>query len=544
VIALTATADKVTRRDILAQMGIPEENVFISSFDRPNLSLTVLPGRNRTKIIADFINKRPQQPGIIYCLARNTTESVADSLRKMGIKAKHYHAKMDYEYRKQVQEEFIKDEIQVIVATIAFGMGIDKPNVRWIIHYNLPNNVESFYQEIGRAGRDGLKSDTLLFYSFADVISRQRMLEDSELSPEMRELQEAKLDRMKQYAEAEICRRRILLSYFNETVTQDCGNCDVCRNPPKRFDGTVIAQKALSGIARTGEQVAMGMLIDILRGSLNKSIVGKGYEKLKTFGVGKDIRGEEWADYLIQMLNSGVIDIAHDEKHSFKLNETSWQVLKQNRAVHLVNFVPYEARKARQAEEFVPEKSKKQVLSEKMFDALRQLRKQVADQQDVPAFVVFSDTTLKDMAEKMPATIAQMSRVSGVGDAKLKQYGQIFVNEIVKFIRENTETGKTRVVKGFTYIETLEMFREGLSVVEIAHHKGVTPQTIVGHLVKLAEEGETFEWQRAIPTADYKAIRQAAQKLGINKGDALKPLFEALNERFDYNILRLAMWVE
>jgi len=298
LIALTATADRVIRRDILSQLRIPETKTFVASFDRPNLSLAVRPGLKRMRQITDFLKLHRNQPGIIYCLSRKSTESVANNLSKLGYKAKHYHAGMDNVSRSRTQNEFIRDEIQIICATIAFGMGIDKSNVRWVIHYNMPKNIESFYQEIGRCGRDGLPADTILFYSYSDVIMQAEML--NEATPERRELLDAKLKRMKQYAEAESCRRRILLSYFNETNTKDCGNCDVCKNPPKKFDGTIIAQKALSAIARTGEQINSTLLIDILRGSHNRQVMEKGYDKIKTWGAGRDLRGEEWSDYIFR----------------------------------------------------------------------------------------------------------------------------------------------------------------------------------------------------------------------------------------------------
>jgi ATP-dependent DNA helicase RecQ len=278
--------------------------------------------------IQDFLKTVPNQAGIVYCLSRKGTEAVAANLLAAGFKADFYHAGVPAEKRSRVQERFIKDDIQIIVATVAFGMGIDKSNIRWIIHYNLPSNVESFYQEIGRAGRDGTAAQTILFYSYGDIITRTRMIQDSNSPTEQKELMEAKLERMRQYAEANICRRRILLSYFNEEMDEDCGNCDVCKNPRSRFDGTVLAQKALSGIARTNQQVAMGMLIDVLRGSRNQNLLRLGYEELPTFGVGKDLTYEEWADYLSQMLNSGIMDIAYDEGHAYRLNAASWQVLK------------------------------------------------------------------------------------------------------------------------------------------------------------------------------------------------------------------------
>ena len=435
VIALTATADRVTRKDILTQLGIPEAKTFISSFDRPNLSLSVLPGRNRIKIIQNFVSERPRQPGIIYCLSRKNTETVAEALQKAGIKAKYYHAGMPAADRSKVQDAFIRDDLQVIVATVAFGMGIDKSNVRWVIHYSMPSNVESFYQEIGRAGRDGVKAETLLFYTYQDVMMRKDMIANSELPAEMKEVQNAKLDRMKQYAEAEICRRRILLSYFNEEVTRDCGNCDVCKNPPMRFDATLLAQKALSVMARTNEKVAMTMVIDILRGSNNKRIIDNRYHEIKTFGAGKELKADEWADYLQQMLNSGVMDIAYDEGHAYRLNNASWAILKEGRKVQLVRYKPFEERQA-EREAVVPrEKTKKEGIKDALFEKLRELRKRLADDKNIPPFVIFSDATLSDMSQQKPLTQDAMLNVSGVGQQKYQQYGEVFIHEIKVFLK-------------------------------------------------------------------------------------------------------------
>lgn len=541
MVALTATADRVTRKDILKQLGIPEAKTFIASFDRPNLGLSVLPGRNRLKVIQQFIAKRSNESGIIYCLSRKNTEEVAEGLRKLGIKAMHYHAGIDAQTRSEVQDAFIKDEIQVMVATIAFGMGIDKSNVRFVIHYSLPSNVESFYQEIGRAGRDGLPSDTLLFYSFADIITRKEMIQNSELPDDMKEVQLAKLDRMKQYAESEICRRRVLLSYFNEDAQNDCGNCDVCRNPPVKFDATILAQKALSGIARTNEKVAMGLLIDILRGAQNRNVFEHNFQTLKTFGVGKELKYEEWADYITQMLNSGIIDIAYDERHSLKLNAVSWQVLKGEKKVPLVRFEPYEVKKARQEEEMPREKSKKEVIKDALFDRLRVLRKKLADEQNLPPFVIFSDATLSDMAQKRPINKIQILAVSGVGEQKFRQFGEKFINEILDFVRENSEGGKTRIAKGFTYTETLDLYQKGLSVEDIAMRRNLSTVTVISHLVKLHEEGNDINLRDLIPSYEYNQIIAAAMRLNMQKGDALKPLFEDLEGLYDYGKLRIAI---
>jgi ATP-dependent DNA helicase RecQ len=537
LLALTATADRVTRKDIMAQLGVPEAKVYISSFDRPNLSLSVLPGRNRLKIMFDFINKRPNQPGIIYCLSRRNTEDVAASLKKAGIDALHFHAGMDTASRSKVQDKFIKDDVQVIVATIAFGMGIDKSNVRWIIHYSLPSNVESFYQEIGRAGRDGIKADTLLFYTYADMIVRQDMITNSELPEAMKEVNRAKLDRMKQYSEAEICRRRILLSYFNEEVTKDCGNCDVCQNPPVRIDATILAQKALSGISRTNEKVAMGMLIDILRGSNNRKIIENNYHNLKTFGVGKDLKYEEWADYLQQMLNSGVMDIAYDEGHSYKLNNRSNAILHENVKVQLVRYEAYDVKNARKVEEEkVSSKPKRELIKDALFEKLRQLRKELADERDIPAFVVFSDATLSDMAQKKPINKAQMLAVSGVGELKFNQYGESFIEAVIAFSRENG----TRAT-GLTYVETFDLFKKGLSPAEIALARGLSEASIIAHLAKLYEDGENIDLKKLISQEAVNEIVKAAKALGIKKGEALKPLFEGMEEKYNYGLLRLAL---
>lgn len=540
VIALTATADRVTRRDILKQLGIENARTFVSSFDRPNLSLNVLPGRKRLQQIQNFISRHESQPGIIYCLSRKGTETVAASLQKAGIRVAYYHAGLEAGRRSRVQEQFLKDDIQVIVATIAFGMGIDKSNVRWVIHYNLPSNVESFYQEIGRAGRDGSLSDTVLFYSYMDIITRQEMISNSDQSAEQKELLRAKLERMKQYAEADICRRRILLSYFNEAVEKDCGNCDVCRNPRTRFDATVIAQKALSGIARTEQKVAMGMLIDILRGSRNRNILQLGYDRLPTFGVGHDLRGEEWAEYISQLLNSGVMDIAYDEAHTFKLNAASRQVLKGERKVELVKFIPLAERKAKEEESQPKEKPKQEIIRDALFERLRTLRKQIADSMGVPPYVVFSDATLSEMSQKKPISEAQMKAVSGIGTEKFRRFGETFIKEIVDFARENTKPG-TRVVQGLTYVETLDLYKAGYSINVIAEKRDLNPVTILSHLVKLKEDGHPIDLKSLIDPKDYQKITAAANEMSIRKTDSLKPLFELLNEEFDYGKIKLAL---
>jgi ATP-dependent DNA helicase RecQ len=540
IVALTATADKVTRRDICSQLSIPDENTFVSSFDRPNLSLEVQPGRGRMQQIQAFLQTKANQAGIIYCLSRKTTEAVAENLIKLGFDAECYHAGLSTERRSRVQEKFINDDLPIIVATVAFGMGIDKSNVRWVIHYNMPSNVESFYQEIGRAGRDGSPAQTLLFYSFADVITRRSMIYDAELSSEQKELMEAKLTRMQQYAEANICRRRILISYFNEDIDRDCGNCDVCKNPRKSIEATVLAQKALSAIARTHQKVAMTTLVDILRGSRNQQVIKNGYDQLPTFGVGKDLKQEVWFDYLLQLLNYGAMDIAYDEGHTFKLNAVSRQILKGERKVEISAYVSPAERKAAELEGAAKGLSKRSVVKSELFEKLRVLRKQVADALHIAAYIVFSDATLSDMAEKCPLNKSMFLTVSGVGQEKYNRFGEVFIKEIKKHV-EAHQGSKVQLAKGLTHVISYEMLAEGLSVEEIAQTRQLSPSTVVGHLVKMRNEGKEINLKALIDDWSYQAIIEGLQQLGMKKTDPIKPLFDFLGEQIAYEKIRLAL---
>ena len=439
IIALTATADKITREDIIRQLHLNHPRTFISSFDRPNLSLTVKRGyqqKEKSKTILDFIARHPGESGIIYCMSRSKTESVAQMLQKQGIRTAVYHAGLSPSLRDEAQDDFINDRVQVVCATIAFGMGIDKSNVRWVIHYNLPKSIESFYQEIGRAGRDGLPSDTLLFYSLADLILLTKFATESG----QQNINLEKLQRMQQYAESDICRRRILLSYFGEISDHDCGNCDVCKNPPERFDGTVIVQKALSAIVRTDQQIGTGVLVDILRGNMSPEVVGKGYQQLKTFAAGRDVPARDWHDYLLQMLQLGYFEIAYNENNHLKITSAGSDVLFGRATARLVVIrreETNETKRGRKRKATVPAQELPLGLpnteNEALFEALRKLRKRLADEEALPAYIVLSDKVLHLLSTSRPTNLEEFGNISGIGEHKKKKYGKEFINLIRRY---------------------------------------------------------------------------------------------------------------
>ncbi|MFD2516099.1 DNA helicase RecQ [Pontibacter locisalis] len=532
VIALTATADKLTQKDIQEQLYLKNPSVFTASFDRPNINLMVKPGKDRFNKITEFLERRHKQPGIIYCLSRKATESLANKLKSSGYSATYYHAGMSANQRAKSQDDFLKDNVQIVCATIAFGMGIDKSNVRWVIHYNLPKNIEGYYQEIGRAGRDGAKSDALLFYSFADVMNMRNMLQENQSREEQTELQLVKLERMQQFAEAAACRRRILLQYFGETMRKDCGNCDICRNPPTRFDGTLLAQKALSAIARTNERVNLSLLVDVLRGARTSQVMQAGYDRVKTYGAGRDVSTLDWNRYLHQLLNEGFVEMAYDQGYTLKLTEHSRQVLFEGRKVQLVKF-----EETKQEEPTVKARPKKELIKDALFETLRTLRKSLADENGVPPYVIFTDTTLQEMAAERPTNKISMLAISGVGSQKYDRYGDIFISKIIDFINE--EQAKGNKMKGATHLATLELLQSGMSIEEIAKVRSLNPVTIFSHLAILYEQGYKVNLSPYITKQEYAAISKAIIKLGSDA--KLKELFEYLDEKFEYYKIRLSV---
>ena len=440
VIALTATADKVTRTDIIEQLRLNNPQVFISSFDRPNLSLTVRRGLNKKekiKSIVHFIRQHRDQCGIIYCMKRSDTEMLVEELSLFQIKATAYHAGLSPQKREQAQNDFIHDRVDVVCATVAFGMGIDKSNIRWVIHFNMPGSIENYYQEIGRAGRDGAKSDTLLFYSMSDLIVLRQFAEESGQV----EVNLEKLNRMQRYCETDVCRRRILLSYFGEEVEKDCGNCDVCKNPPLRFDGSILVQKALSAVVRTNQQIGVEMLIHILRGAARTELTEKGFHHIKTYGAGRDLSYMEWKEYIYQMIQLGFLEIDYAHVNRLKVTALGTKVLYGKATAQLAKYIPPEPEKKKaktgsekkgfKAQPIRPIESES--VDEILWDALKQLRKQLADRESRPAYHIFTDDSLEDMVAQKPITLGDFNLIRGVGQIKLEKYGRVFVS-LIRFV--------------------------------------------------------------------------------------------------------------
>lgn len=528
VLALTATADKATRVDITKQLKLKSPKTFVASFDRANLSLEVRPALDRVKQIIDFVENKPNESGIIYCLSRKTTEELAEKLSKNGISAKAYHAGLDNTTRAKTQDQFINDDCQVVCATIAFGMGIDKSNVRWVIHYNLPKNIEGYYQEIGRAGRDGLPAETVLFESYADVIQLQKFASEGLNS----DVQLAKLDRMKQYADAVSCRRKILLSYFGELVTENCGNCDICKNPPTFFDGTILAQKALSAITRLQESEPLAVIVDFLRGSKNAYIYEKNYQTLKTYGIGADISWYDWNQYLIQLINLGYCEIAFHQHNKILLTSFAKKVLFEGEKVKLTTVV----KKVIDKNEIKQEKAKT-AAKNSLFETLRKLRYEIAKEEEVPAYVIFSDASLRHMEILRPMSDEDFLAVEGVGKAKLEKYGADFINAIIEFQRNKSVVKKEK--KESTYAKTLELFQNGLSIEEIAGQRNLGETTIVSHLAKLYVDGNDFDLSQFVSDKEIIEIEKA--QLELENPGALRPYYEYFEEKMSYDKIRFGL---
>lgn len=525
VIALTATADKATQQDILDQLAIPNAKKFVSSFNRENIFLEVKPANKRANQIIEFIEDRPKESGIIYCLSRKSTESLAQKLQTKKISAKAYHAGLSHDERSKIQEEFIFDQTQIICATIAFGMGIDKSNVRWVIHYNMPKNIEGYYQEIGRSGRDGLPAHALMFHSYADVIQYRNFI--SGASNE--DLQLAKLDRVKQFSEARSCRRKVLLAYFGEHLETDCGQCDVCLNPPRFFDGHVLAQKVISAIARVKQSEPIGTIIDVLRAANNQLILQKNYHQLKTYGAGKDVSWRDWQHYILEMLNLGLIDLAFHDHNRLKLNPISKKVLFDRYEVKLTK------PKTKSNKTIIPQTTSTKKTSS-LFEKLRLLRLEIANEEDIPPYLIFNDKTLKEIEKEMPRNLNDFLSISGVTQRKADRFAEEFL-EIIK--HHHTKKSKTKAKRGKskTYITSFELLKAGKSIDEIAQTRGLKSTTIYSHIAKLIEEGKLKNIKDFVSDNEMKSVQDIFSKADFD--GQLKPIYEQLNGELDYGKIRL-----
>ena len=531
IMALTATADKITKTDIIEQLHLKEPEIYISSFDRPNLSLDIRRGytaNEKIRTILGLIHRHQGESGIIYCLAKKTTEKVAEKLKKEGVSVGVYHAGLPTDERNRVQEDFINDRIQVVCATIAFGMGIDKSNVRFVVHYNLPKSIENYYQEIGRGGRDGLPCETILFYNLQDIITLRRFAEESG----QRDINMEKLQRMQEYAEAQVCRRRILLNYFGEICDKGCGNCDVCNNPPSTFDGTELVQKALSAILRTGEQVGLTLTIDILHGNFSPEVVSRGYAQIKTFAAGREVPVRDWHDYLLQMLQMGYIEIAYNEDNHLHVTPLGYNVLCGKAKVQLIvigrrDYNVKDVRCEVMKEHVSAETNTDQSEKLELLKHLKMLRKEIADEMNSPAFVVMSDKTLMALATERPTTLASFGNIYGIGKHKRDTYGERFITVIKQYVpTENIiptkdETEKTVLIEREKE-DKREVHKSKDSIVEDKQKKHKNRIVIHGRTYDIdLDIWHSIEWRKILKEISEKAYWNYKGKLVIRLSDYL-----------------------
>ncbi len=428
LIALTATATPVVQKDIISQLRLSDCKIFTASFNRKNLYYQIRPKDNTFRQILQYLEERKKESGIIYCQSRKSVEELAEKLQTQGYRALPYHAGLTSDMRNKNQERFIHDDAEIIVATIAFGMGIDKPNVRYVIHYDLPKSIEGYYQETGRAGRDGLKSDCILFFSYADKFKIEHFIELKTDEKEKLAAQR-KLREIISYCEGTECRRRILLAYFGEDFDEsDCGSCDTCREPKEKFDGTIAAQKILSCIYRTGDRFGITYIIDVLTGSRNQKVLDNHHDTIKTYGVGKEYPRTQWQSFTRELIQTGYLKLDGDKYPVLRLNEKSRSVLFNNEKVYLTK--PEESIETRKKDE---QDKKERDYDRSLFERLRTLRKTLADHEHIPPYVIFHDTALKEMSACLPKNLDDFRKIKGVGEQKLKKYGEIFITEIYGF---------------------------------------------------------------------------------------------------------------
>jgi ATP-dependent DNA helicase RecQ len=540
--ALTATATERVRSDIIKHLKLRDAGCYVASFNRPNLTYRVIPKSGPYEQTLEFIRARPRESGIVYCQSRKSAESVAANLTEDGIKARPYHAGMEPKDRSANQELFLRDEVRVICATIAFGMGINKPNVRFVIHYDLPKNVEGYYQETGRAGRDGLPSECLLLFSAGDVVKQQQFI-DEKPEPEKTVARE-QLQQMVHYAESAACRRAALLDYFSEQFDADnCGGCDNCLSPRETYNGTIHAQKFLSCIYRIRERGGFGVglnhVVEVLTGADTEKVRKWNHQQLSTYGIGKDLTRAEWGAIGRELMRLGFVKQDAQKFNVLELTAEGRAILSERKPITLTKPMK------------VPEKQVHAVgeitCDEALFERLRALRKRLADERAVPSYIIFSDVSLRQMARLYPSTNGEFARISGVGHRKLEEFGQVFMDEIAAHVQTSPRqifaddsfgapAAARRLRLNDTTRETLKLFRAGLAVNDVASQRGFATSTIYGHLAGAVEAGETIDLAQLLTADEQQCIGAAFAKVGFAN---LTGVHEALGGKFDFGLLRL-----
>ncbi len=534
IVAMTATADPETRNDILRQLGIGAAAVYVAGFDRPNITYTVMPKSKPFAQLGEFLRSRRDEAGIVYALSRKRVEQVAERLNAAGFTAAAYHAGLPDEERRRVQDAFRRDDIRIVVATVAFGMGIDKPNVRFVVHYDMPKSVESYYQETGRAGRDGLPSEALMLFGMGDVMTARSLIENSD-NPERVRIELQKLNAMVSYAEALTCRRRALLAYFGDQRDQDCGNCDICSDPPQRFDASELAKKALSCVYRVGERFGARHVIDVLRGAKGQRILDLRHNELSTYGIGAELSAAEWDNVIRQLIHLGYLVQDFTRFGALGLASSARPVLKGETRVILG-----QPRAVAKTEEKSRRRSGAgEGAHRALFDELRSLRKQIADAAGVPPFVVFSDATLLEMATGKPQNERDLLAITGVGEHKLRKYGARFLEALEEYRRRTVPGGEpddTILALSDTQRDTYRLYQQGLSLAEMAVERGLKELTIVSHLEELAAAGFDIDLRRFVDTEKLPLIDARLEALGPVGLTAIK---EGLPDSISFTDVRL-----
>jgi len=527
-IALTATADDATQQEIINRLALQEAECFISGFDRPNICYRVAEntGASARDSLYRFIqNEHESEAGIVYCLSRKKVEQTAEFLSDKGLDALPYHAGLSQQVRQKNQQRFLSEEGVIIVATIAFGMGIDKPDVRFVAHLNLPKSVEAYYQETGRAGRDGLPSDAWMMYGLQDVIMLKQMMETSDADDAHKRVERHKLDSMLGFAEINTCRRQSLLKYFGDHLEEPCGNCDTCLTPVETWDATVAAQKALSCVHRTGQRFGVTYLTDVLLGKENERIISNAHNQLSVFGIGEELNAKQWRNLFRQLIARNLLNVDIQGHGSLLLTENCRAVLKGQESLHL----------RKQTLQSKTKKSKaknKQVSNNALWEQLRATRKRLSEELGVPPFVIFHDATLMDMMDRMPQNHDQFAKISGVGASKLENYADEFLL-VLRDFENNDASAKTD-----TLDETFVLFKSGMDINAIASQRQLTQSTVVNHLAKLIQQGDVpLNEVVSLPEQEITVIQDAIIELG-DEAKKLKPVFEYLDGQYDYETLR------